>query len=393
MKTVAIVGSHPRTRDAFDFDRTDCDIWVFNEAMAQDWCTRADAVFQLHEPVVFRSKTNRNDPNHYEWLKRTDIPMIYMQEQYDDVPNSVRYPLEQVVALTPGYEYLTSSVAYAIALAILQGYERIELYGAEMETNTEYGHQRQGMAFWIGVALGRGIDVEHVSPTFWLAPLCAYSGNERIDIEHYRARIDQLTEARKGAQEAHDQAMTAIHNLIRSFVKDYKTDQSLLDEYILRVGQSGHDFGAVDGALQVNEQYLERCEIMLEESGTYLIVRQELESKTHAGMKEKDERYREVFVKADRLQEARKRLKTNANREEREKLAHNFFMKLSDYIKASTMTGIGGGIMAENAHLMAIYDKLQAAENDKPEPINLEPDMAEDVAVLEGELENMSHHR
>jgi hypothetical protein len=326
--------------------------------MSQDWCIRADAVFQLHNPVIFRSKTNRNDANHYEFLQNPDSPTIIMQDKYPDVPNSVRYPIEQVIALTPGYTYLTSSVAYAIALAVLKGYERIEIYGAEMETNTEYGHQRQGVAFWIGLALGRGIDVEHFSPKFWLAPLYAYGDDVRIDIQHYKDRIVQLTEARKVAQEAHDKAMEEVNRIITRFVKDYKTDQTELDGFIVRVGQSAHDFGVTDGALQVNEGYLERCEVMQAESGTYLIVRQELEGKARSGITEREKSYRELHTNGDRLAEARSKLKTNANRVEREKLTGEFYARLKDFIKTSTMTGVAGGVLQENAHLVSIYDKL-----------------------------------
>ena len=87
--TVAIVGSHPRTRSAFDFTRTDCDVWIFNEALADPsgWCKRADAVFQMHNPAIWRSPLNRNDPKHYNWLKSGDTPEVIMQEYYEDVPS------------------------------------------------------------------------------------------------------------------------------------------------------------------------------------------------------------------------------------------------------------------------------------------------------------------
>jgi hypothetical protein len=393
--TVAIIGSHPRTRDQFDFDREDCSIWVFNEAMAQEWCTRADAVFQLHKPVVFRSATNRNDPKHYEWLQSHNTPEIIMQEQYPDVPNSSRYPIEDVLALAPGFGYLTSSVAYAIALAIVREYKRIELYGAEMETNTEYGHQRQGMAFWIGVAVGRGIEVEHVSPTFWNAPLYGYEGDVRVDMSHYEGRIEALRDQRDKIQQAHDQQTEQINQVVNAFIKDYKADQSRLDDIVVAVAQSAHDFGVMDGALQVNEQYLERCKIMLEESGTYLIVRQELEGKARAGADERDEQLRNVHVRADRLQQARKKLRTNSNQDIRAGLAGDFSKKLADYIKVCTLTGIGSGCFQENMLLLQTYDKLLGSQGVDEVEVVTDPhsaQMKQDVAVLEGELEDLSNH-
>lgn len=386
--TIAIVGSHPETRELFDFTRTDCDVWVFNEALGNtkdDWCNRADGVFQMHVPTVWRTSVNRNDPNHYEWLKTTNVT-VFMQDIYPDVPASERYPLDEVLALTPGFRYLTSSVAEAIALAIHKGYARIEIYGAEMETGTEYGHQRQGMAFWIGVAVGRGIEVQHHSPRFWKAPLYGYEGITRLDMSVYRDRIEDVKEHAKAIQQKHDLVGKNINGILSAFVQDYKADQSQLDTLIVQAGQTGHDFGMIDSASQVNEKYLDRCETMLKETGDYLIVRQELEGNMRSGIKEKDERFREVHVASDRLGRARKKLLTNVNREERIKLAETFTERLAAFIKASTLTGMGAGIMQENARLLDLYDRTPATE-----PIKTP--MEEDLSVLEADLENMSDHR
>jgi hypothetical protein len=392
--TVAIVGSHPRTRAEFDFERTDCDIWTFNEALGdpkQEWCSRADAVFQIHKPVIFRSVTNRNHAGHYEWLKSTDVPVI-MQEAYEDVPASEAYPLDEVLALTPGFRYLTSSVAEAIALAIHKGYKRIEIYGAEMETNTEYGHQRQGMAFWIGVAVGKGIEVIHRSDTFWNQPLYGYEGNTRVEMDHYRQRIAALSDKRAEVEAKHTGFVGAINNLISNFIKDYKTDQSQLDALITQAGQTAHDFGMIDGALQSNEQYLDRCMVMQEESGDYIIVRQEIEGKAYAGHKEKTERLNQTHVRSDRLSKARQKLMTNANAEIRKGLANEFGAKLADYIKMCTWAGMGSGIMHENMMLLQAYDTLtramggQVEVKEEPEQ-TLETEWQADAKVLEDELD------
>jgi len=162
--TVAIVGSHPRTRLEFDFNRTDCDIWIFNEALSNGTFPRADAVFQMHVPPIWRNPANRNDAHHFEWLQEPkDGTEVYMQDQYPDVPRSVRYPLEEVTERF-GVRHFTSSIAYALALACFKGYKRMEVYGVEMETNTEYQYQRDGVTLWLGVAMGLGIKVDaHIS--------------------------------------------------------------------------------------------------------------------------------------------------------------------------------------------------------------------------------------
>ena len=362
MKTVAIVGGHPDTRSMFDWEREDCDVWIFNEALKGDWCKRADAVFQMHQPTIWRASTNRNDPKHYEWLQQQDNPTIWMIDQFEDVPKSEKYPLEEVLALVPRFGYFTSSVAYAIALAIYQQYDRIEVYGVEMETGTEYSHQRTGVAFWLGVAVGRGIDVEHYTYKFWKAPLYGYEGNARIEIEWYEKRIDGFIAARDANLKKYEAAMKTVADIVGAFVKSYKADQSHLDDAIIYAGQCAHDFGMIDGAMQVNEKYLEKSKAMLDETGDYMIVRQEYEGNAHAGLKMKQEEFNHVHVNANLLGQHRKKLLTSANMERRQWLAKEFKRLFDKYIEKSTMTGVGNGIFMENREMLKLYDQLLNAE-------------------------------
>jgi len=371
--TVAIVGSHPGTRGLFDFERDDCDVWVFNEAMKEKWCIHADAVFQMHLPVVWRTTQNRNDPKHYEWLKSGDTPPLYMLDQYEDVPKAVKYPLSDVLEAFPtALSYFTSSVSYAIALGIYKGYRRIEVYGVEMETNTEYGHQRVGVAYWVGVAHGKGTELVFHSPSFFKAPLYGYDADVRIPLEVFKDRIEKLKEAQGKAQEAHSVAIGALTELIGAWVQDWKTDLSRLDQVIVACGQTGHNFGMVDGALQTNEQYLARCNKMLEEVGEYLIVRQHLESQMHGGDKERNTRYNEVHAASGILSEKRKALNSPGNVDIRKKRADEFGIALQEFVKKSTLTGIGAGIMTENRNLMMIYDKQAKDLAEMPVQVEVE---------------------
>ena len=238
--TVAIIGSHPRTRGNFDFNRTDADVWVFNEALKSPWCKRADAVFQMHDPIIWRSSTNRNDPNHYNWLKNTTVP-VYMQEKYEDVPASIKFPLNELIAdLFGDYKpipYITSSVAYALALAVYLKYKKIEVYGVEMETNTEYGHQRIGVAFWVGIAIGRGIEIDFHSDSILNAPLYGYDGSSRIDKEKFERRLDELKAIADKFKVQYEDAKTAVHGVLENFEKDFKAGLPDLDKLIQAMGQ------------------------------------------------------------------------------------------------------------------------------------------------------------
>jgi len=131
--TIAIVGSHPKRRDEFDFTRDDCDIWVFNEAVKTETnsgfapAEKVSAVFQLHKPVIWKNPNNRNDRNHFQWLQSTNIP-VFMLEKYEEVPASVPYPLDEIREKITD-KMLTSSIAEAMALAAFLGYKRVEIYG------------------------------------------------------------------------------------------------------------------------------------------------------------------------------------------------------------------------------------------------------------------------
>jgi hypothetical protein len=327
----------------------------------------------MHLPVVWRTTQNRNDPKHYEWLKSGDTPPIYMLDQYEDVPRCVKYPLDAVVSELEGvHAYFTSSVAYAIALGIYKGYRRIEVYGVEMETNTEYGHQRVGVAYWVGVAHGRGIELVFHSPSFFKAPLYGYDADVKIPLEVFSDRIEKLKEAQGKAQEAHNTAMSAMTDLVGAWVRDWKADLSRLDQVIVACGQTGHNFGMVDGALQTNEQYLERCNTMLDEVGEYLIVRQHLEGQMHGGTNERTARYNEVHAASAILSEKRKLLNSPGNTDIRKKRADEFFTALQEFIKKSTLMGIGAGIMTENRNLMMIYDHQAQAKDLVEMPVQVE---------------------
>lgn len=370
--TIAIIGSHPATRDQFDFDRTDSDVWVFNEALSNEWCQWATGVFQLHKPTIFRASTNRNDPKHYEWLKTQTDVTVYMQDKYEDVPMSERYPLEDALALTPGFSYFTSSVAYALALAILNGYKRIELYGVEMETGTEYAHQRPGVAFLAGVAIGRGIEFIHYSSGFWQVPLYGYEGNEKIPLDKYQMRLGQLEQPVKDAKQGYEDIRSTLDDMLVAFIQTYKTNLTQLDNVITACGQAAVNFGSLDGAKQVNEKYLAQCEKMLEDTGDYLIVRQEYESNMHGGGKLKMEQTTKMHMAAKLLQDSRKKLNTNASRDRREYLVSEFKRYFEKYIEAATKIGMGNGITLENRNMLVYYDNLLASEG---APIEIEQEV------------------
>lgn len=183
VKTVAIVGSHNSSRSKAPWLNTNIPIWVFNAAPIFEWCERATVVFELHPAGEYTEPLNQEKLYWDGFLQKQQQIPVYMQKVDPRVPMAVEYPLNEVVNkylynFTRGdaiNTYMTSTPCYAIALALLQGYERIELYGIEMETNSEYIYQRDGVGLWLGIALGLGVEVNIVeTSTMFQSPLYGY---------------------------------------------------------------------------------------------------------------------------------------------------------------------------------------------------------------------------
>lgn len=359
--TVCIVGSHPDTRSEVDFSRTDCSIWVFNEAPKNDWCLRYDAVFQMHAPVIFRSKQNRNDPEHYQWLQEQRDTVIYMQDKYPEIPCSAKYPLDRVCEKLLGNrfdrKYFTSSVSYAIALAIYHGYKAIELYGVEMETRTEYMHQRDGVTFWLGVAVGFGVKVKVFSTNILLSPLYGYEGDVKLEIESFKERVQQLIPT----CQTHERNYKALEIEASKAVIDFSTTGQNPENVVKAVQQqvaAAHAFGVADGARQENERYIKKMEIMLAESGTYTIVMQEYEQAYNALMKKSNEQMEVVNAVAAELEAAFKHAGEGRQLTRRRTRMQKFGEVHLRYIQESSKLGIYQGAGQENQRMMNALQQL-----------------------------------
>lgn len=354
--TVAIIGS-AETKSSYDFERQDSDIWVFNEAMHAKWCKRADAVFQMHDPLIWRSSMNRNDPKHYEWLKSGDTPTIYMTAVYDDVPKSVAYPLEDIKATFPR-AYFTSSISYAIALAIYQGYKNIEIYGVEMATNTEYWHQREGVAYWIGVAEGRGLKVDFHSRSMLFSPLYGYEGNLSIPVEFFHERLKVLEKPYTDLKNTYEENKKIMHDKLDEFQANFKTDMTKFDDAIYKVGQAGHNFSVIDGSQQIDNIFLKKIEKMKEESGAYFIGRQEYDDIIRNGHAEGQKAMPKIVTEGKLLEGVLKELKIASNKDRRRQLAKEFIEQFGKYIKAVNVNGVLQGSILECGTLMQKHDQV-----------------------------------
>lgn len=161
-KRVAILGFMDSWRKA-PWEDYDFEIWCMNHFEVYS-IPRYDRWFDMHTwyNVVHRGAERelwkrRQVRSHYQWLsKKCDVP-IYMPKKYRSIKNSIAYPIEEMMKIHG--PIFTNTVDYEVALAIEEGFKEIHIYGVSFEWIDEIWTQRPSLAYFIGYAKGRGIDV------------------------------------------------------------------------------------------------------------------------------------------------------------------------------------------------------------------------------------------
>jgi hypothetical protein len=344
-RTVAIVGSHPATRELAPYDDPSIEIWLFNEAAQKpEVYKRWDKLVQIHLPEVYSSLSNWVNQSHWDWLQQDhgDSKTIWMQDVDPRVPNSRRYPLEDILAMTPRH-YLRSSPAMALALAIHEGYKKIMLFGSELTSNTEYTYQATNLAYWIGFADGRGTELDL---RCWQSEfdqlIYGYEGELQLDRSHYLARFDLL----KAAWSNYDKAMKRTQESLNTAMLD--NDYAMVSNLILGLDDVAIKAGEAFGAMSEAGAYSQREDI---------ISRQEFEKRAAKAQQEADK------LRSDKDHEGGK-----VEYVYNVWLAHKniqALQQLREFVKAKTQyaldMGIQAGIYHENMDYLSEYDRLLQA--------------------------------
>lgn len=171
LKKVALVGFCQGSRDLAPYLDGTFEIWGLNKGYIFQPC--ASRWFEMHGPGIYKWPIRRPH-RHMDFLKAFPGP-VYMHEADPEIPNSVAFPLADVAkSLGPNVfrlqqdnslqpmtanPYISSSIAWQIALAIHERFDEIHLYGIDLNTGSEYAWQKPGVEFLLGLAAGRGIKV------------------------------------------------------------------------------------------------------------------------------------------------------------------------------------------------------------------------------------------
>ena len=180
---VALIGTAPSSRMLAPYNDPSWKIWACSPGN-MNTLPRVDLWFELHSNLLWPECASYGVP-YIEWLKQQKFP-IYMQDRWPTaeghmvplqqiVPNATGFPVNEMVAEF-GDSFFTSSFAWMMALAIMQGATEISLYGIDMASRDEYIRQRPGFFFFRYQAEKRGIKVSapHESDIMQSPALYAY---------------------------------------------------------------------------------------------------------------------------------------------------------------------------------------------------------------------------
>lgn len=234
-KSVAIVGFSELTSQ-LTWDSTASEIWSVNNAYDYN-LPPLTRLFEIHPLSYLESIQNELARKHLKFLKKSHDFRIYMLDDLVKLRTNVKglpvfpsaepYPMDKVInnifanLLRDGkpQPYLTSSIAYMIALAIYEGFEKIELYGIELKSETEYTYQRANAEMLCGVAMGRGIEVHIPQVTGMFRSKLYHKGGQQLERSYLEKHAGLYLEF-------HEEQLASAKKLVGSYDKMIATGET-----------------------------------------------------------------------------------------------------------------------------------------------------------------------
>lgn len=257
MRTIALVGFGESNKAAFSLP-PEIEVWSVNHAHKLGF--RIDRLIDIHPWELIRSDNYYQHGTHEEYLKflaeNTTIP-VYMQEQYPEIPASKRYPIEDAAALSG--PPLSSTFPYLAAMAVIEGVDRVEIYGFDMVKGTEYEYQRADALSWIWYMRGRGMDV-YIPPECGLyveRRLYGYEGVQMVARQTLENHLD-------GYKRQFDVALAEMHQIEGRLIEARKLGEARrkMDElaHLLRLAEV--QVARTDGAIQSIQHLIDTCDLV-----------------------------------------------------------------------------------------------------------------------------------
>lgn len=228
---ICIIGFSNSTRDLAPTDDS-WEYWGMNHLyphVERPW----SRWFEMHPFSWIRAREHKWR-GYVEWLRNRPFPVMMLDESVD-VPYAVSYPLAEIrqdlnwPALMEE-DYFASTPAYAFAYAMMLKPERIAVYGIDMVKEDEYIVQRANFEFLLGIAHGRGIELE-IPPGSALLKAAWLYGYEESPLERMESeRQDQIERCKQLDDEANE-----LMTQVQKARADYHTHNGALQESKIRL--------------------------------------------------------------------------------------------------------------------------------------------------------------
>ena len=202
-KKIAIIGKAPSSLALAPYADESWQIWTLADLVVCKQVPRFDVHFELHEIDQLKSPARKP---YLDWLKTVEDKPVLVREATPEIPFGEAYPKDAIVAKYG--RYFTNTVSWMIALAIDQQPEEIGVWGVDMATGEEYGHQRPSCEFFLGWAAGAGIKL-HVPPQCDLLRTAGLYGFDTWQGDMHAkwlVRCKELEQRRAAAEQKRDQA-------------------------------------------------------------------------------------------------------------------------------------------------------------------------------------------
>ena len=125
-------------------------VWALNTAAAS---FRHDVAFNMHDLEELQKR--EPDKDYLGFYKTLDTPLVTIRA-LDELPNSLEYPLAEIVE-EYNDSYFAVGLSYLVAAAAYAGARQIYLYGADFNYpgRKAYEAGRANLEYWIGMVRGK----------------------------------------------------------------------------------------------------------------------------------------------------------------------------------------------------------------------------------------------
>jgi hypothetical protein len=167
----------------------------------------------------------------------------------------------------------TSTPDFALALVANlwkhgKKYKQVEIWGIELEMDTEYKYQRAGFGFWLGYLAALGIKLE-LHSTIFTAPIYGYENDIIMPPAVFELRIATLTQKLGEGKETYTKKATAFLSKVKGLLKQDISDD--IQDELNRLTKDSETAGILNGKIKENLKYLEKARAMEAKSGVSVI--------------------------------------------------------------------------------------------------------------------------